>query len=70
MKILTTPWRDTQPSRVTLSTVANGAVRKSFIDEDALFDEANGQQQQEIMKEQTEIMLQSGENDDPPPEPV
>lgn len=68
IKILTTPWRDTQP-RTNVSSVANGAVRKSFIDEGPCFDEPHDEQQSEMMKEQTEVMLQPDENGDPP-EPV
>lgn len=68
MKILTTPWRDTQ-QRSDLSSVANGAVRRSFVaDQD--FDLTK--EQQELTKEQTEVMIQprEGINGDPPPEPV
>ncbi|XP_043282022.1 sodium-dependent dopamine transporter isoform X2 [Venturia canescens] len=71
MKILTTPWRDTVQgtTRTNISSVANGAVRKSFIDEGTEFMDPNDPQA-EMMKEQTEVMLQSGEDCDPPPEPV
>ncbi|KZC04540.1 Sodium-dependent dopamine transporter [Dufourea novaeangliae] len=69
LRVLTTPWRDTQQRNVDLSAVVNGAVRRSFIgDQDLnLTDE-----QSELTKEQTEVMIQSGEgiNGDPPPEPV
>lgn len=56
-------------TRMNVSSVANGAVRKSFIDEGTEFIDGNDQQA-EVMKEQTEVMLQSDENCDPPPEPV
>ncbi|XP_043793975.1 sodium-dependent dopamine transporter isoform X3 [Apis laboriosa] len=69
LKILTTPWRDTQQRNADFSSVANGAVRRSFIvDEDLNLTK----EQQNLRKEQTEVMIQSRENvnGDPPPEPV
>lgn len=69
LKILTTPWRDTQQRNTDFSSVANGAVRRSFIaDEDLNLTK----EQQNLTKEQTEVMIQSRENvnGDPPPEPV
>lgn len=69
LKILTTPWRDTQQRNADFSSVANGAVRRSFIaDEDLNLTK----EQQNLTKEQTEVMIQSRENvnGDPPPEPV
>ncbi|XP_012272981.1 sodium-dependent dopamine transporter [Orussus abietinus] len=68
MKILTTPWRDTQ-QRATFSSVANGAVRRSFLAGEG-FDVTTAEE--EMTKEQTEVMIQPCEeiNGDPPPEPV
>ncbi|XP_017790886.1 PREDICTED: sodium-dependent dopamine transporter-like isoform X3 [Habropoda laboriosa] len=69
LKILTTPWRDTQQRNADMSSVANGVVRRSFIaDQDLNLTK----EQQELTKEQTEVMIQSreGVNGDPPPEPV
>ncbi|KAG7208867.1 hypothetical protein KM043_015051 [Ampulex compressa] len=51
LRILTTPWRDTQQRNTDLSSVANGAVRRSFAaDQD--FDV--GKDQPELTKEETE----------------
>lgn len=52
-----------------LSSVANGAIRRSFIGDQEL---NLSKEQQELTKEQTEVMIQSREdvNGDPPPEPV
>lgn len=69
LKILTIPWRDTQHQRNDLSTMANGAIRQSFIAEHG-FDITKDP---ELSKEQTEVMIQSREGikeSDPPPEPV
>ena len=68
IKILTTPWRDTQP-RMPLATVANGAIRSSFINDE---DFEGTKVQQEITKEQLEVMIPPSHNGDgdPPPEPV
>ncbi|XP_031845957.2 sodium-dependent dopamine transporter isoform X2 [Nomia melanderi] len=69
LRILTTPWRDTQQRNADLSSVANGVVRRSFIaDQDLNLTN----EQRELTKEQTEVMIQSREgiNGDPPPEPV
>lgn len=69
LKILTTPWRDTQQRNADLSSVANGAIRRSFsADQDLNLTK----EQQELTKEQTEVMIPSreGANGDPPPEPV
>ncbi|XP_078038820.1 sodium-dependent dopamine transporter [Augochlora pura] len=69
LKILTTPWRDTQQRNADLSSVANGVVRRSFMaDQDLNLTN----EQRELTKEQTEVMIQSREgiNGDPPPEPV
>ncbi|XP_014482322.1 PREDICTED: sodium- and chloride-dependent GABA transporter 1-like [Dinoponera quadriceps] len=68
-KILTTPWRDTQRQRNDLSSVANGAIRRSFMAEQD-FDITKDH---ELTKEQTEVMIQPRESVkgcDPPPEPV
>ncbi|XP_015177672.1 PREDICTED: sodium-dependent noradrenaline transporter [Polistes dominula] len=70
MKILTTPWRDTQQRNADLSSVANGAVRRSFVADQ---DYTNASKDnKELTKEQTEVMIQSreGVDVDPPPEPV
>ncbi|KAI4488584.1 hypothetical protein M0802_011474 [Mischocyttarus mexicanus] len=70
IKILTTPWRDTQQRNADLSSVANGAVRRSFVGDQ---DYANASKDnKELTKEQTEVMIQSkeGVDVDPPPEPV
>ncbi|XP_046813118.1 sodium-dependent dopamine transporter [Vespa crabro] len=70
IKILTTPWRDTQQRNADLSSVANGAVRRSFVGDQ---DYANvSKDNEELTKEQTEVMIQSREgiDVDPPPEPV
>lgn len=68
MKILTTPWRDTQ-QRVPLATVANGSIRRSFINDE---DFEGNKVQQEITKEQLEVVIPPSQNGsgDPPPEPV
>ncbi|XP_070156863.1 sodium-dependent dopamine transporter isoform X1 [Polyergus mexicanus] len=69
LKILTTPWRDTQHQRNDLSSVANGAIRRSFLaEQDFEITKDHG-----LTKEQTEVMIQSREGvkgNDPPPEPV
>ena len=69
LHILTTPWRDTQQMNTDLSSVANGAIRRSFIGDQDL---NLSKEQQELTKEQTEVMIQSREDvsGDPPPEPV
>lgn len=67
---MTTPWRDTQQRNADLSSVANGAVRRSFVGDQ---DYANvSKDNEELTKEQTEVMIQSREgiDVDPPPEPV
>ncbi|XP_018312137.1 sodium-dependent dopamine transporter isoform X2 [Mycetomoellerius zeteki] len=69
LKILTTPWRDTQHQRNDLSSVANGAIRRSFLAEQ----DFEITKDHELTKEQTEVMIQSREGVkgiDPPPEPV
>ncbi|XP_015595670.1 sodium-dependent dopamine transporter isoform X2 [Cephus cinctus] len=68
MKILTTPWRDTQ-QRSTVSSTANGAVRRSFVGAEGL---DVTKEHPEVTKEQTEVTIQECEsvNGDPPPEPV
>ncbi|KMQ97245.1 sodium-dependent dopamine transporter [Lasius niger] len=69
LKILTTPWRDTQHQRNDLSSVANGAIRRSFLAEQ----DFEITKDHELTKEQTEVMIQSREGvkgNDPPPEPV
>ncbi|XP_025159006.1 sodium-dependent dopamine transporter isoform X2 [Harpegnathos saltator] len=68
-KILTTPWRDTQHQRNDLSSVANGAIRRSFIAEQ----DFEITKDHELSKEQTEVMIQprqSVKGCDPPPELV
>lgn len=68
-KILTTPWRDTQHQRNDLSSVANGAIRRSFMAEQD-FEITKDHQ---LTKEQTKVMIQPRENVkgcDPLPEPV
>lgn len=49
--------------------MVNGAVRRSFIADQDL---NVTKEQQDLTKEQTEVMIQSreGVNGDPPPEPV
>ncbi|XP_033226125.1 sodium-dependent dopamine transporter-like [Belonocnema kinseyi] len=68
IKILTTPWRDTQ-QRVPLAAVANGSIRRSFKNDE---DFEGNKGQQEITKEQLEVMIPPSQNGsgDPPPEPV
>ncbi|KAL6447807.1 hypothetical protein ACFW04_000140 [Cataglyphis niger] len=69
LKVLTTPWRDTQHQRNDLSSVANGAIRRSFLAEQ----DFEITKDHELTKEQTEVMIQSREGvkgNDPPPEPV
>lgn len=70
MKILTTPWRDTVQQRPNVVTVANGAVRQSFITVDHL---NSTKELKEIKKEQTEVSIQQASgavSHEPPPEPV
>ncbi|KAL6265072.1 hypothetical protein P5V15_005163 [Pogonomyrmex californicus] len=50
LKILTTPWRDTQHQRNDLSSVANGAIRRSFLAEQ----DFEITKDHELTKEQTE----------------
>ncbi|XP_015118294.1 sodium-dependent dopamine transporter [Diachasma alloeum] len=77
LKTLTTPWRDnhTQPSintRSAVSSVANGAVRTSLLDEGG-FEKFRESSKNDIsgFKEQTEVMtLPCPRNGDPPPESV
>ncbi|EZA56881.1 sodium-dependent dopamine transporter isoform X4 [Ooceraea biroi] len=69
LKILTTPQRDTQRRRNDVSSVANGAIRRSFMVEQDFEITKN----HELTKEQTEVMIQPREGvkgSDPPPEPV
>ena len=68
MKILTTPWRDTQ-RRAQLAAVFNGRIRGSLINDEG---SEGTEAQQEVTKKQLEIMIQPSEsgNEDPPPEPV
>lgn len=70
LKILTTPWRDTQQRNADLASVANGAVRRSFVGDQDYADASKDNE--ELTKEQTEVMIQSreGVDVDPPPEPV
>ncbi|KAH0561712.1 sodium-dependent dopamine transporter [Cotesia glomerata] len=73
IKILTTPWRDTQQQTVTMrstvSSVANGAVRTSLLDEGGFVD-VLPKEQLDVTKEQIQVVLHPGDNGDPPPEPV
>ncbi|KAG8036087.1 hypothetical protein G9C98_004666 [Cotesia typhae] len=73
IKILTTPWRDTQQQtatmRSTVSSVANGAVRTSLLDEGGFVD-ILPKEQLDVTKEQIQVVLHPGDNGDPPPEPV
>lgn len=69
MRLLTTPWRDTQHQRNNLSSVANGAIRRSFIANQDFEIIKN----HELTKEQTEVMIQlreSTKGSDSPPELV
>ncbi|KAH0954864.1 hypothetical protein HN011_010211 [Eciton burchellii] len=69
LKVLTTPRRDAQRRRNDISSVANGAIRRSFMAEQDFEITKN----HELTKEQTEVMIQPREGvkgSDPPPEPV
>lgn len=55
--------------RSTVSSVANGAVRTSLLDEGGFVD-VLPKEQLDVTKEQIQVVLHPGDNGDPPPEPV
>ncbi|KAK0072833.1 hypothetical protein PV326_014077 [Microctonus aethiopoides] len=71
IKFLTTPWRDSQQycnnTRLMMSSVANGAIRTSLIEEGE-FDKTKDSL--EMTEEQTQVLFNDSQYDDPPPEAV